>query len=192
MDAAIRAGDQADAPAQQPVGRVRADLRIVSVVEGEALTAVPGALPATLLGAFSSDEIYQPDRAAITRESSPPSGTEIAPPASFEVSLYRTHCEVADQWSFIEVVELLTAARERLYVQDTAPAGVGKLAVGLPVRSIVAVFHHAMFVFDACKITTRAVHADDGPGDGVAFVHTVGYPDSAGTCVTAWEILRPS
>jgi alkylation response protein AidB-like acyl-CoA dehydrogenase len=30
------------------------------------------------------------------------------------------------------------------------------------------------------------------PGDGVAFVHTVGFPDSAGTRVTAWEMLWPS
>jgi hypothetical protein len=37
------------------------------------------------------------------------------------------------------------------------------------------------------KITTRCLRA---AGSDV-FVHTVGYPGSTDTCVTAWEILRP-
>jgi hypothetical protein len=185
LDIRVQTCDHRDVSRHQPVARVRADMRVVSIVEGEALSAIPGALSADLLGRFLPDEIYQPDRATIAKASTPPGGGEIAPASCLSASLYRTHCEVADQWSFIEVIELLTAARERLYVHGTAPADVGKHAVSSPVRRIVAVFHRAMFVFDTCKITTRPVET----ADGMVFVHTVAYPGTAGTCVTAWEAL---
>ena len=53
-------------------------------------------------------------------------------------------------------------------------------------RSVVAVFHHAMFAYDVCTITTRCLRA----ADDLVFMHTIGYPDSGDVCVTAWETLQ--
>lgn len=190
LDVDFRARRDTQARADRPVGSFHADLRVVTVVEDKALSAVPGTLPDPLLALFRRDEIYEPDRAALARASTPPDGREIFAGAGYKTTIFRSQCEVADQWSFIEVMEMMTAARERLFL-DSAPEAVGRLAVADPPRHTAATFHRALYVFDTCEIATRVVAA---PGDAgfVAFVHTLEDPAHPGPCVTAWEVLAPS
>ncbi|WP_197366935.1 hypothetical protein, partial [Streptomyces clavuligerus] len=108
----------------RPVGSLHAALRVVTVAETEALSAEPGALPGPLFRAFRPDEIYAPDRAAIARAAALPEGTELFRAPGHEVTLCRSHCELADQWSFSEVVEVATTARERLFTDPAVPAPV--------------------------------------------------------------------
>jgi len=184
----IEARLQAGAVGSRPVATFHADMRVVTVVEPLTLSGEPGVLPKSLFDRFLPDEIYRPDRSAITRATTPPDGNEIFRDGDTEVVLYRSQCEVADQWSFIEVLERLTANRERLFVGNAAPADVGRLAVAQPVRKTVAVFHRAMYVFDTCNITTRLLASPDEEGQ-LAFVHTLHDPAHPGPCLTAWEIV---
>ncbi|MDF2747331.1 MAG: putative thioesterase [Propionibacteriaceae bacterium] len=174
--------------ATRRVASFQADLRVVTIVETDALTGIPGILPDPLYARFMPEEIYQPDRTAITRAATPPAGKEIFNDDGQDIILCRSHCEVADQWSFIEVLELMTTARERLFLQSTVPAAVGRLAVAQPVRNIVGVFHRSMYVFDTCRTTTRvlACPAEDSP---LTFVYSLHDPTRPGTCVTAWETV---
>src|SRR5205814_5787221 len=54
------------------------------------------------------------DPRAAARAAVPPAKREQLAEACYTLNLYRSHCEVADQWSFIEAAEALTQARERL------------------------------------------------------------------------------
>ena len=98
-----------------PVGRVHADLRLVTILEPDGLTATPGTLPGRLLDRFEARETYHPDREALARATTPPTDRSVVAERVTSGGLYRSHCEVADQWSFIEVIELLTAAREQFF-----------------------------------------------------------------------------
>lgn len=182
------------------VAAFRADLRVVTVVEDQTLTAIPGTLPPDLFSRFKPEEIYEPDRAALARDATPPGGKELCG-AAWEPTLFRSHCEVADQWSFIEIMELLTNARERMYLQDamdheamgTAASPATKLAVARPITATTAVFHRALYLFDTCRITTRLLVPDhiegrtDGAPDSPFFLHTLDDPAHPGPCLTAWE-----
>lgn len=176
--------------ARRPVGSFEANLRVVAVLEDLCLTGVPGILPEHLLARFQPEEVYRPDRAAIAAVATPPAGEPILDEVSYESTLYHSQCEVADQWSFIEVIESLAMARERIFLMDSVAPDLAKLAVRSPVRGVVAVFHRAMFVFDTCRIRTRAI-SSNGP-DEVVFRHTVHDPAHSADCVTAWETLTSS
>jgi hypothetical protein len=172
----------------RPVASFQTDLRVVTIVEDHGLTALPGLFPENLLAKFLPDEVYRPDRAAIAATATPPTGEQILGEVSRDSTLCRSQCEVADQWSFIEVIEALTAARERLFLLDTAAPTLAKLAVRLPLRGVTAVFHRAMFVFDTVRIRTRAIAGPNG-SDNLVFLHTVHDPSHEVDCVTAWETL---
>jgi hypothetical protein len=113
---------------------------------------------------------------------------EAIEPVDYVTTLFRSHCDVADQWSFIELFELLTQARENLYVQHNTPTEAVRLAVAAPTRSVFALLRRPMFAFDPCTVTTRAFHADHRTG-AVVFAHTVRRPPAATPCMTAWELL---
>lgn len=172
----------------RPAASFHTDVRVVTVVEDRSLTAVPGVLPEDLLARFLPDEVYRPDRAAIAATATPPTGMSILDEVSHDFIISRSQCEVADQWSFIELIEALTAARERLFLLDTVAATIAKLAVRRSLHSVTAVFHRAMFVFDNCQIRTHAIAGPDGP-ENIIFLHTVHDPSHAVDCVTAWETL---
>lgn len=174
----------------RPVASFDADLRVVSIEEGHALTALPGMLPDHLLALFEPTEIYEPDRAALTAVSMPPTGAEVLA-AGFEVPLVRSDCEVADQWSFIEVAELATRARERLRHLDTTPetiARIARIAAAGPVARLDAVFDASLYVFDVCSVATRVLVQKSGD---VVFLHT--FTDAAHNrrCATVWELIAP-
>lgn len=187
LDVDIAARPSPGADPDRPVASFHADLRVVSIVERHALTALPGELAPGLLARFERSEVYRPDRAALARDATPPEGAEVLAPVAFETVLCRSHCEVADQWSFIEVMELATAARERLLLLEEVPDAVGTMAVARPTGSLVAVFHRAMYLFDTCRISTRVLAA---PRGGAVVAHAFSDRAREGSCVTAWEILR--
>lgn len=100
----------------------------------------PGLLPAWLYERFRPTEIYSPDRAAIARGRDRAVRQTLDAQATTTVTLTRSHCEVADQWSYPELMELLTTAREHFFLDDSIPAHIGRLAVATPIQSMAAVF----------------------------------------------------
>jgi len=184
----IAARRQNESHASRHVATFEADMRIVNVVEPHALTALPGTLPESLAAKFKPEEIYHPDRTAIARASTPPEGTEIFHHTGPETTVCRSHCEVADQWSFIEVTELLTTERERLFSSGAAPDHISRMAVANPMRSITSVFQRALYTFDTFQVITRVL---TNPSDEtkLVFLYTLTEPSRQETCVTTWEEL---
>ena len=175
--------------ASRCVGRFAADLRVVGVVEDRSLTGVPGVLCDPLRHRFAPAEVYEPDLAERAAAATPPEGGRLLGEGRFDFTLCRTQCEVADQWSFVEIMETLPMARERLYLDGRTPAPAGLLAVRQPIRTMVAVFHRAMYVFDQCHINTQAWTAPPDAPDETVFLHSIDDPVHQVNCVTAWEIL---
>lgn len=97
---------------------------------------------------------------------------------------------MADQWSFIEVIEMLTAARERLFLAEGLPMEAAHLAVAHPTRSLTVIFHRPLYLFDQYEITTRLMF---DAGDRAAPIFRYDIVDSAhgADCVAAWELLEP-
>ncbi|MBP2404618.1 hypothetical protein [Streptomyces syringium] len=172
--------------------RVRLVMRVLSVAEPESLAAQPGVLPPALLAEFTGAERLPSDEFREQSRIRQPFdlGAELITPQEWETTLSRSQCEVADQWSFVEMIELATSARERLFTAaDSAlPADTVRPAVRAPVRSLVAFFQRPMFVFDACRTITRAHHARQG--GGTVFRHDIGHAGAARTAgLRVWELL---
>jgi hypothetical protein len=99
--------------------------------------------------------------------------------------LFRSHCELADQWSFIEMLELATLARERFFAYDGS-SPVARDAVRAPVRDVGAVFRRPMFVFDECRVVTSTHRA--AQNGNVVFLHQMDRSALRRTHLTIWEI----
>lgn len=158
------------------------DMRVVTLSDGGDFGAVPGTMPPQLLARFDSDDRFTVDR---ERTATPPTSVPLTEPASNQVTLYRSQCEVADQWSFIEAIELLTQSRDRLLVESTQPTPRLRQALSAPVRTMSVHFHRAMFSFDQATVTTQAFDASDG----LLLVHSLGREGRAEPNLTAWELM---
>jgi hypothetical protein len=187
LEVGFQARSHSEVSAHRQVASFRAHLRVVDIAEDQAMTAVPGVLPDHLLGLLDPSDLYRPDRAALAAASSPPTGVEVFAD-DHEAIMCRSDCEVADQWSFIEVVELATRARERLYRRGTVPVAIARLAVAEPVGRIDARFDGSLYVFDDCSVTTRVLVE---PSHDVVFVHTFTDTAHRRRCATVWETLHP-
>jgi hypothetical protein len=171
----------------RPAATVFLELRPVDLGDDpDGMSALPGSLPEGLLGGFAVEERFTADpRATVSAAVPPRTGTALGETASYPVHLYRSHCEVADQWSFIEVAELLTRARERLFLNDPRPSDRLRLAVSAPVRSFSALLRRPMYAFDEGTGTVRAFDAPDG----AVFVHSLRRSSATKPNVSAWELM---
>ncbi|MGI5239292.1 hypothetical protein [Dactylosporangium sp. CA-139066] len=168
----------------RPVADVNLQLRPVNLTGGEDMSAEAGSLPPALLAHFAADELFQPDpRAVACAATLPATGRRLADPARYAFTLYRSHCEVADQWSFIEMVELLTQARERYFLDHPDPCDRLRLGVSAPVRTFSASLRRPLYVFDQAEGSTSAFDSPEGP----VFVHTLSRARAASPNIKAWE-----
>jgi hypothetical protein len=173
----------------RPAADVHVQLRLVNLTGDEAMSAAAGTLPPDLLARFAADELFQADPRAAVRAAVPPAtGMALTDPTRYEFSLYRSHCEVADQWSFIEMAELLTQARERYFLDHPDPSDQLRLAVSAPVRTFSASLRRPMYAFDHAEGTTAAFDAAGGP----VFVHTLSRAQAASPNLKAWEQIDPN
>ncbi|WP_145579438.1 hypothetical protein [Yersinia vastinensis] len=145
--------------------------RILSLSGDDALTAVPGNLDEQIKQRFLPEEI---DSSNIVR-ATPKLLSKIESEGQFITehnnlfTLYRHQCEVADQWSFIELPTLASAGRERLIISlDDDPAELS-CTMGKPIKSIVAKLSCPFFLFDEGRVRTRAYLLNKRP----IFVHHV-------------------
>ncbi|KPC64694.1 hypothetical protein [Streptomyces chattanoogensis] len=157
----------------RPAARARLVLRGLSVAEPDSLSAQPGRLPESLLARFPADGRWSTDEFRDHTHTMRPfdSDPELLAPQEGETSLTRSRCEVADQWSFIEMTEPATTARERTFGQPGLPADAVRQAVAAPVRSLMASFQRPLFVFDRCRTLTHAHRTPDG--DQTVFAHAI-------------------
>jgi hypothetical protein len=169
-----------------PAARVELHARVVNLDGDAGLSAQTGAMPGHLLNRFASDERFTDDPRSLIRAAVPPQlGEALGPDVRLRMPLLRSHADVADQWSFIEMAELLTQARERAYL-DGSLAGV--VAAGSSVRSLSMVLKRALFVFDECTLTMSPYATTLAGSTGVIGYTLVG-PHSGAPCLSAWELL---
>lgn len=175
---------------QRTVAHGRLVMRVLELAGDESLAARPGALPPHLRGLFESDEVVPTDVRRTFRVSRPSTiGDEIVPPQKWHTTLFRSHCEVADQWSFVEMPELTTCARERLFSADLSSSQIRRNSLlGAPFRNLRAVFRKPMFVLDECCVTTSAARLAP-PHDDLIFTHNVTQAASSRPHLTVWETL---
>jgi hypothetical protein len=177
----VRSGDRTVAE-----GRLR--IRVLELAGEESLAARPGTLPETLRDCFTADERLPDDARKVLRIDKPPMPDEEAIGARhWRLPLLRSQCELADQWSFVEMVELATCARDRLYTTDDCPAPAVRDALGAPLHSVRAVFRKPMFLFDECAVTTSARASATGPE--LVFTHDFAPVDARRSHLTVWETL---
>jgi len=163
-------------------------VRVVRLADKGSLAARPGPLPGHLLAMFAPGEIRELDARQPARDAeSWPSVGNPALTSSWSTVLCRSHCEVADQWSFIEMVELVTHARERLFTMDVSESA--RVAVAAPLRSLRAVFRRPMFLFDECQVDTTVCTAVNG--DRPVVHHEVRGAGRDAVHLSVWEQLDP-
>jgi acyl-CoA thioesterase FadM len=143
-------------------------LRTVILDEGGALGATPGVLPPHLLAKFEPDEIGgdPPPRWVSGLVAQAEAGTLLAE-GRMPFMFHRHLCEVADQWSFIEVPVLAGAGRERLALVEGARQASLRLGLARPVRQIDVEYSRPLFAFNEGELETRAWEQPSG----LAFVH---------------------
>lgn len=109
----------------RPVAHVPTTLRVLVVADGDSLSASPGVLHPELRQAFTPAETV-----ATPHPPDPyPGGATVVPqPREWRTFLSRSHAEVANQWSFIEMIEPATQVRDRLFAE--------KLHAPLPPRQV--------------------------------------------------------
>jgi hypothetical protein len=173
------------AAGDRSVAQVGATMRVLTVTDGGSLAASPGVLHPDLRKRFTPAETVtafpQPDP-------EPTLAAAVVPPQCWQTFISRSHAEVADQWSFVEMVELATQARERLFVEHRHDPLPSRHVVGTPTRTLRAVFLRPMFVYDPCQVTSSA-HLDRDTST-LCFRHQIGHPSSPRPQLTVWETLE--
>lgn len=151
--------------------RVMICFRLLVLFGDEALTAQSGKIDEKLLQRFLPEEIDSSNmvRAVPKLLSKIEAEGQFITEHSHLFTLYRYQCEVADQWSFIELPTFASAGRERLIISlDDDPAELSR-TMGKPIKSIVAKLSCPFFLFDEGRVRTRAYLLNKQP----IFVHHV-------------------
>ncbi|KPI15303.1 hypothetical protein OK074_0011 [Actinobacteria bacterium OK074] len=177
---------EVDCTAQdQPLAHASVTTRVLTVADGDSLSASPGVLHPELRKEFTAAETL-----TIPRRPAPylPCHTAVLPPRQWRTFISRSHAEIADQWSFIEMVELATQARERLFVENLHAPLPPQQVIGTPTRTLHAVFRRPMFVYDICLVSSSAHQGPDS--SSLCFRHEIGPPDAARPHLTVWETLE--
>ncbi|QNP74340.1 hypothetical protein IAG44_36040 [Streptomyces roseirectus] len=169
----------------RPVAHVSTTMRVLAVADGDSLSASPGVLHPELRKAFTPAETVATPPPP---DPYPAGATAVLPPREWRTFISRSHAEVADQWSFIEMIELATQARDRLFAEGLHAPLPPRQVIGTPTRTLRAVFRRPMFVYDPCVVTTSAHHGPDA--SGLYFHHRIGPPDSTRPHLTVWETLE--
>ncbi|WP_145556447.1 hypothetical protein [Yersinia canariae] len=137
----------------------------------DALTAQPGKVNEKLIRCFLPEEIDPSNmvRAVPKQLSKIEAEGQFITESNDSFTLYRHQCEVADQWSFIELPTFASAGRERLIISlDDDPAELRR-TMEKPIKSIVAKLSCPFFLFDEGRVRTRAYLLNKQP----IFVHHV-------------------
>jgi acyl-CoA thioesterase FadM len=144
----------------------------------QALSGVPTALPDPLVAAFQADEVQRSPyrsqvpalRAAFERD-----GERLATDTT-TFRVHRHHCEMADQWYWVESLGFAGGAREELVMRHGATAPELRRALADGVRRIDVTWLRAGQLWDLLQIRSTAYRH----GGDIGFVHELGLADDDG------------
>jgi acyl-CoA thioesterase FadM len=152
----------------RPVARVRLVLVPVHVEDVESLSAVPQRLPDELLGRFDADELaVDPARRRMREQLHAVEQQEPACEKRTPFTIHRHACEVADQWSYIELPGLVEPGREAISLDPPPKLDELRAGVSQPLIRFDAELRRPFFVFDSGILVTKAYV---GPSR-IAYVH---------------------
>jgi acyl-CoA thioesterase FadM len=140
----------------------------VLIQDAESLSAMPGRLPEPLLTRFQADEFISKPVPRKVREELRAIADETPDcEEKSEFVVHRDLCEVADQWSYIELPGIVAPSREAIGLNP--PPGLDALRAGVSGQMISfdAEIRRPFYVFDSGTVITKAYARPPG----VVFVH---------------------
>jgi hypothetical protein len=146
-------------------------VRPLFVAKEPGLGAVPIPVPPQFIERMQPDEIHEdvkaprPVAAVVARVATQ------APLAEATVRTFcsRALCEVADQWSFVEVPSFGSHGRETLIIAEGARVPALRRGLRDPLKECLVEYGKPAFAFDELDIHTRAFALDDD----LVFVHAI-------------------
>ncbi|GGQ55231.1 acyl-CoA thioesterase family protein [Couchioplanes azureus] len=151
------------------IARAESYARCVRLDSDRGFGAETGRIPDALSELFDADEHGAPPPPRILHESL--EDLEAKHPAvvtaSNPIVMHRGLCEVADQWSFVEIPAQLGAARETLVAQHGRRMPRIRSGLTHPVRGIEIELMRPFFLLDEATFAASAHHVDDS----VTFSH---------------------
>jgi acyl-CoA thioesterase FadM len=154
-------------------GRTAAQARIVlcpvAILEEQSLSASPTLLPAELVHRFRQDEIHEsaPARSLPALLESLRSGHDRVAEGEHEFRIAHHHCEVAEQWAFMEVPALTESARETIAVDRCAATPALKRCLAQPLTALDVELYKPYFIFEHGVVRTQALASPSA----LAFIH---------------------
>lgn len=153
------------------VAHTRAVTRVVLMSDDAAMGAAPGELPADLQARLQPDELTadKPARPFKPRLDQVLAGGTLLAESSHDFMIHRHQCEVADQWSFIEIQAFAADGREKLIADHGDKEPFLRRGFREPIASFQAEFKLPMYFLDQARIHTRAYRFEDR----LALVHRI-------------------
>ena len=141
----------------------------VEIKEQETLTAAPAKLSPALLEHFEADEKDEgsPKRRVPDLIKQIEDNGEELGMTTEEFFIHHHYCEVAEQWSFIEVPNIVESARESLALEHAAQHPAFRDSLTNPIGRINVELYQPYFVYEPGQVVTTAYEWDGRP----AFVH---------------------
>ncbi|MEV6600165.1 hypothetical protein AB0M36_25455 [Actinoplanes sp. NPDC051346] len=151
------------------IARAESYARCVRLDSDRGFGAETGRIPDVLSALFDADEQGAPPPPRVLHESleALETGHPAVAAAANPVVMHRGLCEVADQWSFVEIPAQLGAARETLVARHGGRIPRIRSGLTSPVRCIEIELMRPFFLLDEATFAAAAHHVDDS----VAFSH---------------------
>ncbi len=168
MGGILLQGDYDYLGGDKKVAEGRCILRPVRLQDMDSLSAVPSRLSRSLLERLQPDEVdrERPERVVPELVRALEMGEALATGSS-PLMIHRHDCEVADQWSFIDVPNHVGAAREKLVLEHAADIPALTSGLSNPLHSIDIELHSPMYALDQGTTSTTA-HSNGGE---LSFIH---------------------
>lgn len=149
---------------------MRSYLRPLRLAEGHMMEAKPAHVPEAIAAHFEPNEIDDATPVARPAQSHMARVAQEVPVITNATSVFcsRAMCEVADQWSFVELPAYASLARERVVLERGHEAPRIRDGLALPVSTIDVEYRRPSFAFDDLEVTTNVY---DGPQ--LTFTHVV-------------------
>jgi len=141
----------------------------VEIKDQETLTAAPMPLPERLLERFRDDEVddSSPQRRVPDLVDAIEAGGQLLGELEDIFNVHHHYCEVAEQWSFVEVPNIAEALRETLALSRAAEQPQLRQCLDQPLRRLNIELYQPYFVYDSGRLKTHAYHS----AGRLAFVH---------------------
>ena len=168
MGGILLQGDYDYLDGDKKVAEGRCILRPVRLQDADSLAAVPSRLSRSLLERLQPDAVdrERPERVMPELVRALEMGEALAAGSS-PLMIHRHDCEVADQWSFIDIPNHVGAAREKLALEHAADIPALRAALSNPLRSIDIELHRPMYVLDQGTTSTKVYES----GGQLSLVH---------------------